>query len=67
MDMPIQVLKEELKKSPKVLRTCRHNKHPIVMNPSYAEHFEVQDDNINKLSERADIVEKIKNFLKRWS
>ena len=40
MDMPIQILKEELKKSPKVLRTCRHNKHPIVMNPSYINHFE---------------------------
>ena len=34
MNMPIQVLKEELKKAPKVLRTCRHNKHPIVMNLS---------------------------------
>ena len=31
MDMPIEVLKVELKKAPKVLRTCRHNKHPIVM------------------------------------
>ena len=40
MNMPIQVLTEELKKSPKVLRTCRHNKHPIVMNPSYIDHFE---------------------------
>ena len=35
MNMPSEVLKQELKKPPKVLRTCRHNKHPIVMNPSY--------------------------------
>ena len=40
MNMPIQVLTEELKKSPKVLRTCCHNKYPIVMNPSYIDHFE---------------------------
>ena len=35
-----EFLKVELKKAPKVLRTCRHNKHPIVMNPSYIDHFE---------------------------
>ena len=63
MNMPIQVLKEELKKAPKVLRTCRHNKHPIVMNPSYINHFEeYKIIGINKLQERADIVRKNKKF-----
>ena len=63
MNMPIQVLKEELKKSPKVLRTCRHNKHPIVMNPSYFDQFEeYKMIGINKLKERADIVRKNKKF-----
>ena len=63
MNMPIKVLKEELKKSPKVLRTCRHNKHPIVMNPSYIDHFEeYKMIGINKLKERAEIVRKNKKF-----
>ena len=64
--MPIQVLKEELKKSPKVLRTCRHNKHPIVMNPSYIDKFEqYKMIGINKLNERADIVRKNKKFAEK--
>ena len=29
-----------MKKNPKFLRTVRHNKHPIIMNPSYSEEFE---------------------------
>ena len=66
MNMPIQVLKEELKKSPKVLRTCRHNKHAIVMNPSYIDHFEeYKMIGINKLTERADIVRKNKKFAEK--
>ena len=63
IDMPIQVLKEELKKPPKVLRTCRHNKHPIVMNPSYIDHFEeYKMIGLNKLKERAEIIKKSKKF-----
>ena len=63
MNMPMKVLKEELKKTPKILRTCRHNKHPIVMNPSYIDHFEeYKMIGINKLKERADIVRKNKKF-----
>ena len=66
MDMPIEVLKVELKKAPKVLRTCRHNKHPIVMNPSYIDHFEEYKMlGISKLSERADIIRKNKKFAQK--
>jgi exodeoxyribonuclease-1 len=66
MNMPIQALKEELKKAPKVLRTCRHNKHPIVMNPSYFDQFEeYKMIGINKLQERADIVRKNKKFAEK--
>tara|TARA_A100001011_G_scaffold385691_1_gene460148 strand:+ start:1095 stop:2513 length:1419 start_codon:yes stop_codon:yes gene_type:complete len=66
MDMPIEVLKVELKKAPKVLRTCRHNKHPIVMNPSYIEHFEVYKNiGIKKLNERAEIIIKNKKFAQK--
>ena len=38
--MPIKDLAESMKKNPKFLRTVRHNKHPIIMNPSYSEEFE---------------------------
>ena len=63
MNMPIEVLKVELKKAPKVLRTCRHNKHPIVMNPSYIDHFEeYKMIGIKKLNERAEIIKKNKKF-----
>ena len=48
--MPIQALKEELKKAPKVLRTCRHNKHPIVMNPSYFDQFDATPNDTSKLA-----------------
>ncbi len=66
MNMPIQALKEELKKSPKILRTCRHNKHPIIMNPSYANHFdEYKMIGVNKLSERANVVRKNKKFAEK--
>ena len=66
MEMPIEVLKVELKKAPKVLRTCRHNKHPIVMNPSYIDHFEeYKMIGIKKLNERAEIVKKNKKFAQK--
>ena len=64
--MPIEVLKEELKKAPKILRTCRHNKHPIVMNPSYIDSFEEYKlIGIAKLEERAQIVRKNKKFAEK--
>ncbi len=63
MSMPLEALKTELKKQPKVIRTCRHNKHPIVMNPSYIDNFEVYKMiGIKKLRERAEIVKKNKEF-----
>ena len=66
MNMPIEVLKEELKKAPKILRTCRHNKHPIVMNPSYIDSFEEYKlIGIAKLEERAQIVRKNKKFAEK--
>ena len=40
LNMPIKDLAESMKKNPKFLRTVRHNKHPIIMNPSYSEEFE---------------------------
>ena len=66
INMPIDVLKVELKKPPKVLRTCRHNKHPIVMNPSYIDHFEeYKMIGIKKLRERAEIIKRDKKFAEK--
>jgi exodeoxyribonuclease-1 len=64
--MPIEALKGKLKKPPKVLRTCRHNKHPIVMNPSYIDNFEeYKMIGITKLTERANIVRQNKKFAEK--
>ena len=38
--MSISDLKLEMKKTPKFLRTVRHNKHPIIMNPDYGNKFD---------------------------
>ena len=66
MDMPIEVLKKELKVSPRVLRTLRANKHAIIMNPSYIDCFEKYKIlGISKLMERADIVRKNENFIEK--
>ena len=66
INMPIDVLKVELKKPPKVLRTCRHNKHPIVMNPSYIDQFEeYKMIGIKKLRERAEIIKRDKKFAEK--
>ena len=40
LDMPISELKVAMKKQPKFIRTLRHNKHPVIMNPTYGERFE---------------------------
>ena len=40
LDMPISELTAAMKKQPKFIRTVRHNKHTIIMNPSYSNRFE---------------------------
>jgi exodeoxyribonuclease-1 len=58
-NMDMSVLKEALKKSPKIVRSVKDNKHPIIMNPNYAVNFDTYKQiGITKLNERA---EKIKN------
>ena len=55
-----------MKKQPKFIRTVRHNKHPILMNPSYYEKFdEYKMIGVNKLSERANVVRKNKKFAEK--
>ncbi len=56
-------LKKELKKTPKVIRTIKHKKHPIIMNPSYGMNFEIYKKiGLKKLNERADLIRKKEDF-----
>ena len=68
LNLPISDLKEQMGKNPKFLRTVRHNKHPIIMNPSYSKGFEeykLLGD--AKLKERADLIKKNKKFAENVS
>ena len=50
-------------KKPKIIRTIRHNKHPVIMNPSYAmslEEYKVLGS--EKLMERANKIKRDKEF-----
>ena len=67
--MSIDALKEAMGKNPKILRTVRHNKHPIIMNPEYSKGFEeykLLGD--TKLKERAfNLIKKSKKFAENVS
>ena len=63
LKMSVQDLKEAMSKKPKFIRTIRHNKHPVIMNPSYAMNL---DDykilGLEKLRERANKIKESKEF-----
>ena len=40
LKMPLNELEAAMKKQPKFIRTVRHNKHPVIMNPSYGDKFD---------------------------
>ena len=64
--MPIQELTAAMKKQPKFVRTVRHNKHPVIMNPSYGDKFdEYKAIGINKLQARAKLVKENKEFAEK--
>tara|TARA_A100001011_G_scaffold400094_1_gene512292 strand:- start:422 stop:1843 length:1422 start_codon:yes stop_codon:yes gene_type:complete len=66
LNMPIKELALSMKKTPKFLRIVRHNKHPIIMNPSYADDFEeYKVIGKNKLSERANLIKNDKKFAEK--
>ena len=68
LDMPVQQLKIEMGKNPKFLRTVRHNKHPVIMNPSYGSEFdEYKALGQNKLMERAKLIKESKKFSEKIS
>ena len=67
-NLSIQQLKKELNKKPKVIRTIKHKKHPIIMNPSYGMNFDnYKQLGIKKLKERAKLVRENKEFAKKVS
>jgi len=56
-------LKKELDKKPKVIRTIKHKKHPIIMNPSYGMNFDSYKKlGIKKLKQRAKLIKENKEF-----
>ena len=65
-NLSIQELKKELDKKPKIIRTIKHKKHPIVMNPSYGINFDnYKQLGIKKLKERAKLIRENKEFAKK--
>jgi len=65
-NLSIQELKKALDKKPKVIRTIKHKKHPIIMNPSYGINFDnYKQLGIKKLKERAKLVRLNKEFIKK--
>ena len=68
LDMPIAALKIAMGKNPKFLRTVRHNKHPIIMNPSYGNEFdEYKILGGEKLVSRAKMIKNNKKFAEKIS
>jgi len=68
LDMPIAALKVAMGKNPKFLRTVRHNKHPIIMNPSYGNEFdEYKMLGGEKLASRANTIKDNKKFAEKIS
>ena len=65
-NLSIKALKKELDKKPKVIRTIKHKKHPIIMNPSYGMNFDnYKQLGIKKLKERAKLIRENKEFAKK--
>ena len=63
LNMPLAELTIAMKKQPKFIRTMRHNKHPIIMNPSYGEKFdEYKMIGREKLEIRAKMIKNNKEF-----
>ena len=67
-NLSINELKKEFKKSPKVIRTIKHKKHPIIMNSSYGMNFDSYKQlGLAQLQERAKLIRENKNFCNKVS
>jgi len=68
LNMSMQDLKEAMKKSPKIIRSVKNNKHPVIMNPKFGENFDgYKQLGIKKLMERAEILQSNEEFKKKVS
>ena len=69
LNLSMQELKKELlDKKPRVVRTIKHKKHPIIMNPSYGVNFDnYKQLGISKLKQRAKLIRENKNFASKVS
>jgi len=66
LEMTIQELTAAMKKQPKFIRTVRHNKHPIIMNPSYGDEFEeYKIIGSDELAKRAKLIKNNKQFAEK--
>jgi len=67
-NLSIQELKKELDKKPKVIRTIKHKKHPIIMHPKYGINFDnYKQLGMKKLKDRAKLIRENKEFVKKVS
>jgi len=68
-NLSIQELKKELlDKKPRVIRTIKHKKHPIIMNPSYGVNFDnYKQLGISQLKRRAKLIRENKDFANKVS
>ena len=68
LNMAVADLKVAMGKNPKFLRTVRHNKHPIIMNPSYGNEFdEYKMIGAEKLASRAKMIKDNTKFAEKIS
>ena len=66
--MSIQELTIAMKKQPKFIRTIRHNKHPVIMNPKYGDQFdEYKIIGSLKLKDRAKQIKENREFADKIS
>ncbi len=66
LKMNTQELKEAMGKKPKFIRTIRHNKHPVIMNPNYANSLaDYKILGVEKLRERANKIKSNKEFAEK--
>lgn len=67
-NMDHATLKEAMRKSPKIMRNVKHNKHPIIMNANYGARFETYKEiGMKKLIERAEMLQANKDFSNKVS
>ena len=67
-DLSVNELKKEFKKTPKVIRTIKHKKHPIIMKSSYGMNFDnYKKLGLPKLKERAKLIRENKDFINKVS